>query len=623
MSVRNYQKLDAREHCLVRPSMYVGSVSTTTDDRYCVDHSGGADCFIKENVEFNPALLKMFDEILTNSVDEYVKGNVTTIDVGYSVLTGEIQVADNGGIPVVSHPEYKMYIPEMVFGEFMSGSNFDDEERLGGGMNGLGAKLTAVFSKRFNVDTCDGKKRFIQTYTDNLATRSTPTVLAGSEKGTVISYIPDYDRLGVPVISVNDGNYRMMERRCYDVAGCNPGLKVTFNGDRIKFKNFAQYASMYVGDDAVFDNAECFSVVVGPSKEDGFEHVSFVNNIDTYNGGTHVDHIMTQIVNEIRSYIKKKHKIDVKPNNIKQQMTAVVSCSINAPMFTSQTKEYLSTPVSGYGKTYSPSPAFIKKILSSSIITHILDWVRGEQERQEQAELDKANKQISNGSGLKKIIKFEDATSRNRSECTLFLVEGDSAILPFAGRDSRKHGLYPLRGKPLNVKKVSAKKLAENKEFVEIMTILGLKIGKKFKPEDMRFGKICIASDQDNDGSHIAGLVLNMFWTFWPELVTSGCLHRLQTPLIKATVGKKEYEFYSKADYLEWCKKGTKHQYRFYKGLSEHTTKQFKKYLTDECMITLLPDGEGLDLMNMVFDKDSADRRKEWLKTGVENDDSI
>lgn len=614
-----YQKLDQREHCLIRPSMYVGSTSNTSSERFIVD----GDKFVKAEVEYNPALLKMFDEILTNSVDEHVRGNVTEIDVRYSVLTGEITVSDNGGIPIRKHKSHNMYIPELVFGEFMAGSNFNDDDRKGGGMNGLGAKLTAVFSSQFRVDTCDGTKRFIQTYTDNLKTRSVPTVMNGSASGTTISYIPDYERLGVEIMAVGDGNFKLMERRCYDVAGCNPGLKVSFNGDPIRFKGFAQYAGMYV-DDGCYDKSDGFDVVIGSNCDDSFQHVSFVNNIDTYNGGTHIDYVASQIVSEIRAHINKKYKIDVKPNNIKQQMFIVVSSSINAPMFTSQTKEYLSTPVSDYGCSYKPSPAFIKKVLASSVVERVLAWAAGEQERREKAELEKALKQVDSGSsGLKKIIKFEDATSKDRSECTLFLVEGDSAILPFAGRDSKKHGLYPLRGKPLNVKKVSTKKLAENKEFVEIMTILGLKIGKKYKPSDLRFGKICIASDQDNDGSHIAGLVLNMFWTFWPELVQAGCLHRLRTPLIKATAGKKEYEFYSKQTYIDWCKKGIKHQYRFFKGLSEHTTKQFKKYLTDECMIKILPDDEGLALMDMVFDKDKADERKDWLATGVEIDDSI
>ena len=611
--VERFRKLGEIEHVLTRPGMWLGAIDNTTRPSWVLDGSGK---MIERDVSFNPALIKMFDEVISNSVDEHVRsGKVTKIDVCVYPLTGEISIEDNGGIPVVVHPEYNCYIPQMIFGELRTGSNFNDDDRQGAGMNGLGAKLTSIFSKEFIVDTCDGKKRFVQVFKDNLSYKSDPSIKTSNVAGTKITFTPDYDRLKC---EMDEEMVAKITRRVYDIAGCNPGIKVSLNGTPIKFsKGFEDYVALYT-DGAIGDAQPKWEVLVAPSKEDAFKHVSFVNGIDVFNGGSHVEYVANQIVGKIRDFIKKKHKIDVKPANIRQHMFLFINCTINAPMFTSQTKEFLSSDTKNYGTSYAPSDKFIKKIIESDIVQKVLDWVEGEKRRAEMAELRKLNKTTQNTNFLKKILKFEDASSKDRSKCILFLTEGDSAAKTImAARDSVLHGVFPLKGKPLNVRDIEVKKLVANEEFQNIISILGLKLGEKVtKPSDLRFPNICILSDNDADGQHIRGLLINMFNEFWPEILTLGILHIMITPLVVVDYKGKRLEFFHQQEYTAWAVDKPGHKHKYIKGLGGFMTKDFEAFLkaSDRYMMKLtVEDADDIERLDMAFDKSKADLRKEWL----------
>lgn len=608
-----YKKLSEVEHILQRSGMYIGTTSDYTIPVFLYDDSKKR---MKERkIRFNPGLLKLFDEIVSNSVDEHIRsGSVDRIDVNISRLTGEITVKDNGGIPVKKHPEYDTYIPSMIFGELRTGSNFSDDERTTAGLNGLGAKLTAVFSKQFSVLTCDGKKKFYQKFEDNLKVVNDPVIKSSNVKGTTITFLPDYERLNC---SMTVENYERIVRRVYDIAGCNPKIDVYLDGTKIKTNKFEDYVALYT-DDFVYDSCACESweVCVSPTKDDEFKQISFVNGVDTFNGGTHIDHVVNQITDAIRDFIRKKHKVDVKPNNIKQQMFVFINCSINAPSFTSQTKEYMDCDVKDIGNPYKPSEKLIKKLLKSSVVENILDWVEAQKRKQELAELRKLNKQTNNTNYLKKIVKFDDATSKKREECDLLLVEGDSAgkaIL--SSRDPKTKGVYPLKGKLINVRDVKISRLTSNQEFANLMSILGLAVGKEYKIEDLRFGRVVITTDQDVDGSHICGLIINMFNEFWPDLLKQGLLYKLKTPLIVATEGKNQHEFFSKSEYELWNKKDKPHKIKYHKGLGGWQTKDFKRFLNDPKYLEQITfsDEEDLDCIDLAFNKKRADDRKDWL----------
>jgi DNA topoisomerase-2 len=605
-----FKKLSEVEHILARPGIYIGNVSNTNTKTWLLSD----DNMTESEVTYNPGLLKLFDEIISNSVDEHIrKGSVKNIWVDIFPMTGEIQIRDDGGIPVAKHPEYGTYIPEMIFGELRTGSNFNDEERITAGLNGLGAKLTSIYSTEFKVDTCDGKNRFVQTFRNNTQDRGKSVIQPSKDNGTTITFTPDYKRLDC---ELDSDNIAKIERRVYDVAGCNPGINVHLYGKRINIKSFKDYVELFTSE-YVIEETDDYSVALTAVEDGQFRHVSFVNGIDTYNGGTHVDYVSNQIIYKLRELIKKKHKIEVKPNVIRQQMMVIMKCRINAPNFNSQTKEFMCSEVRDFGTSYTPSDKFIKRLFDSPVVEKVLDWVAAEKRKDELAELRKLNKQTQNNNFLKRITKFDDATSKDRSLCSLILTEGDSAATTIlSARDPQTMGVFPLRGKFINVRDIEVKKLANNEEFQNIMAIMGLKVGTKVNSVDeLRFGKILVATDADPDGQHIFGLIINMINEFWPELITMGVICKLNPPLIIAQQGKNTVEFFGTSEYTVWSETAGKHSHKYFKGLGSYATKDFKRFLVDSKYSVKITatDKADFEALDIAFDKSKADARKDWL----------
>lgn len=607
--LKKYKKLTQLEHVRKRPGIYIGNINRTESEQWVIDGNKA----VKRLTVWNPGILKLFDEVISNSVDEHLRsGSVTEIRVSYSLMTGEICVADNGGIPVQIHPEHDIYIPEMIFGELMSGSNFDDDDRITAGVNGLGSKLTNIMSTCFTVKTRDGKKAFTQTFTDGMNSRSTPLIHSTNVKGTEITFAPDYDYFKSDL----QENLDKIVKRVYDIAGCNPGIDVYLNDKKLKINKFADYVNLY-SDKAIIEETPDFSVAVFASESDSFQQVSFVNGVDTYNGGTHVDYVTNQIIERLRELIKKKHKVDCKPNIIRQQLSVIMKCRINSPSFNSQTKEFMCSEVRDFGTSYKPTDKFIKQIFESPVVEKVLNWVEAEKRREELAELKKMNKQTQNTNFLKRIAKFDDATGKDRSKCVLALCEGDSAAKTLlSARDPQTLGVFPLRGKFINVRDIEVKRLAANTEFQNFMSIMGLKVGHKVESvSELRFGKILLAVDQDFDGFHIAGLLMNMINEFWPELFTLGVVHKINPPVIVAKAGKKTHEFFNAVEYASWSATAPKHTKDYFKGLGTYQTEDFKRFLTDEKYTVRIEvsDKYDIDALDIAFDKSKADERKEWL----------
>ena len=283
-----YRVLDPISHILLRPQTYVGSNKPHRSPRWVLVDGR----FQQREVTVIPSFLKVFDEVLMNSVDESKRNpRLDSIDVEVNREEGWISVTDNGGIPVEIHKDHGIYVPEVIFGNLMSGSNYDDtDQRVVAGLNGLGAKLTNVFSRRFVVSTCDRKKKFHQEFTNNMRDRSPAKVVGSRTPFTQIKFYPDLEKFGMS--SIDEDHFDMIRKRVVDVAACNCGLKVTFNSQRVSFRTFDEYVSMYQTQffsDRAKDGG--WSVAVGHS-DAGFQQVSFVNSTETYDGGTHVDHVM-------------------------------------------------------------------------------------------------------------------------------------------------------------------------------------------------------------------------------------------------------------------------------------------------------------------------------------------
>lgn len=621
---QTFRKLTETEHVLARPGRYIGSIKPHTSVEYVPTVVDGAVTMVKQELTYNPGFLKLFDEVISNSADHSKRPegkHLDVIRVEVDQAKGEISVYDNGGIPVVKHAEYNQWVPELIF-ELRAGSNFDDSDQATlTGQNGEGAALTCIFSTKFKVETCDGKQRFLMTFSDNSRHRSSAKIVDAAEKGyTRITYFPDFEKLGMT--GIDDANFAMLQARVFEIAATNTHLKVYFNGDRVMTRSFKDYVELFVGKDGeyVFDDGASFKVAVAKS-EDGFTHTSFVNTTRTKIGGTHITYVVNQIVDAVREHIKKRNKIEVKPADIRNHLHLFIDATIVNPRYSSQTKDELITEPSAYGRTWTVPEKFIQRLLKTEIIQAIMDWVEAKVKAAEMAELRKLNKEAAK-TNPKRVDKFDDAIEKHaRHTCECFFTEGDSArnSIQSARGKSKTIGSFSLRGKPLNVYDAEIKDVIGNTEFANILAITGLQLGEKvISKTQLRFGKLVVLSDQDLDGFHITSLVLSFWAKYWPELFQLGMVYRMNTPLYIATTSKGDiHEFFTDEEYAAWAKSAPKHKADRFKGLGGFDTETFERFLQNRdkylVRITAL-EAKDLAKFELAFSGIEQEARKKWLQ---------
>lgn len=603
---QKYQWLDDVEHVLIRPGRYLGSIKNHTDMAFVFDDEGN---ITKQEVTWNPALLKMFDEVISNAVDESKnpENDLDTIKVSVDHEPLEpgkatITVEDNGGIPVEKHPEYDMYIPELIFGELRAGSNFDDDQdSTGTGQNGEGTTLVNIFSQEFIVETADGQKKFYQRFHSNLSERDKPSVTKSSKNYTKIKFKPDVERLEC---SVDDDNIKKIIKRVYDIAGCNPELKVYINGERIKINSFKDYIKLYT-EDFVFDSNDEWEIGIAGS-DDGFQHVSFVNSTHTITGGSHVEYIKNQITTKVREVINKKFKIDVKPSDIANHLTLFINASIINPRYASQTKEELITEVRDFKSSFEVTDKFINRLVKQGIVQSIVDWAEAKKAAEEQKELQKKQKEVNK----KRIPSHVSANAKDRESCSLFIMEGYSAQANFLNvRDQEYHGCFPLRGKPKNVSELKPMDIVKNEEYSNIMSILNLEFGEK--PQNLNYGYIDITVDADVDGMSISSLLIN-FFAMWPSLFEEGRVRNLLSPIVTATKGDKVKRYYYMSDYLNDVDNLKGWDVKYNKGLGSLSIEEYDVMINDPVYEIITLDSKAKNKLKIAFGKESK-LRKEWL----------
>ena len=642
---QKYKKMSQVEHILELPDTYIGSIQKSEMELYTYDNNDNM--MIKKNISIVPGLFKIYDEILVNANDQYVrlknlktaKNKVTTIKVNIS--DNEISVMNDGdGIDIQLHKEHNVYIPELIFGHLLTSTNYDkDEEKVTGGKNGYGAKLTNIYSLEFTVETVDAyqQKKYIQTWTNNMGAKSKPKITKCSTKPyTKITFKPDFKRFGMKQLD-NDIK-SLMTKRVYDMTACTDrNVSVYLNNNKIDCKEFEKYVNYYIGTKSdkqrVYEKvSDRWEVAVALSEDDKLEHVSFVNGIYTFKGGKHVDNVTNHIAKKLQVYAStkgiKRKKYDVKVNHIKDNMWIFIKSVVVNPSFDSQTKEFLTTPASKFGSKCEVSDKFIEQLSKIGIIEKAMKL--GEF---------KDNSNVSKTDGKKKstirVPKLDDANwagTNKSNQCTLILTEGDSAKafaiagLSVIGRD--KYGVFPLRGKMLNVRDCTLKKAAENTEINNIKKILGLQqfnngTNKKKEYKDtkeLRYGSIMILTDQDVDGSHIKGLFINFINTYWPTLTKiPGFIISLATPIVKAKKGKTIKTFYSVSTFEKWEQTVNIKQWdiKYYKGLGTSTSKEAKECFegVDNKKIIYKWNNETCeDKIKLAFSKSKSDERKDWLK---------
>lgn len=606
-----YKVLNHIDHILLRPQTYLGSNKPHAQIKWIhIDNK-----MIKKEVTYVPSFLKIFDELITNSVDESKRNlKLNKIEVNIDKKSGIISVRDNGGIPVVIHKEHGKYVPEVIFGNLMSGSNYDDNEsRTGAGTNGYGAKLTNVFSKQFIISTCDGKKHFTQTFTNNMRERNEPVIKNSKINFTQISYLPDYEKFGLN--GIDDDHFLLIKKRVIDIAGCNSNLSIYFNGEIIDIKSFEDYMNLYKESSIYQTNKENTWSFGIASSEEGFQQVSFANSTDTYDGGTHLDYITNQIISKIREFIKKKWKTDIKPSEIKNHIFIFLNSTIVNPAFSSQTKEKLITEVKDFGFDFEISDKTMNLILKSDIISSIADWLEKKKVADDNKLTRQLNKQISNV----KVDKLIDAKGKDRWKCSIGIYEGDSAAGSFRKyRDSSTMGSFALKGKFINVSDISNVKLASNKEAVDLMSAIGLKLGGGINLKDLRYGRILIYTDADTDGNHIASLLINFFYAYWPELFERNMIYKVETPIVVAEERKNKKNkkmFYSQTEYDNWINKINPQNWeiKYKKGLAALVDDEYNEIINNPKLLSITKDDLSRESLNIWFGKDSDLRKKELI----------
>ena len=644
---QQYQRKTDKQHILDNPDTYIGSVENVDSEMWVFDEQ--TQRIVSRQIEYIPGLYKLFDEGIVNCRDhvmrmvqspllekQFVSFIRTTVG-----LDGLITMSNDGnGIDIAKHPEYDMWIPEMIFGHLRTSTNYDKtEKKIVGGKNGFGFKLVLIWSTYGRIETVDHIRglKYIQEFHNNLDTISPPTItkVAKSTKPyTTVSFRPDYRRLGVP--GLTEDMVALLKKRVFDIAAVTDHsikkVRVSYNDVPTPVKNFQQYVDLYVGDKAetkrVYEQTdERWEYAVALSSSHEFTQVSFVNGICTFKGGKHVDYIMGQLTRKLSEYIEKKKKVKVTPTAIREQLILFLRCDIENPSFDSQTKDFMNTPVAKFGSTCTVSDAFVEKVAKMGVMDVACSLTEAKENRLAKKTDGVKTKSIR---GIANFIDANNSGTVQSPSCILILCEGLSAlsgiVSGLSSEDRNTIGIYPLKGKLLNVRGEAIKKVAENKEIADIKKILGLETDREYKTladvhQYLRYGKIMIMTDQDLDGSHIKGLCINLFHCEWAGLVQiPGFISFMNTPILRAKRGQQTLHFYNDGEYLTWKESlgpaaVAAWTIKYFKGLGTSTSAEFKEYFANKKIVDFSYTGPiSDDTIDKIFNKKRADDRKVWLE---------
>lgn len=626
-----YREMDEITHILERPGMWVGSVKEEQKQMFL--YNTESKVMETREITYIPAMLKVVDEVISNSCDEYRRP--TNMGLNKLKVTissdGWVEIEDNGGIPIVMHPTANCYVPEFIFGRLRTSSNYnDDEDRMVIGTNGVGSALASVFSKKFIVESADTKNKFHRTWKDNMRTLCDDLVVEKcSDHYTCTKFWLDFKRFDTKDKTFAMDFVDIIEKRCIDAAAANLGLKVIFeykdseNGRKSqwKFTKFDQYIDLYNGfvevDEGIKFADDMKQVWVYPS---GNINIGFVNGAEC-SKGTHIKAVRNEINTRVAEFINKKNKIDVTPRQIDNKYSMFICINVVNPAYNSQTKEELTTPVERFSRdenyTFDVPDNFLNKVCKSEIINIVLDWYKQKSAAEDLAQIRKLNKQAA-----KKLLrsdKFIDCNSRKREEKQLFVYEGDSAKAGFrTARDPQTQAAYIMRGVPLNTYGMSAVQVMKNQVFSDMVNILGLKWGEYNDATKLNFNKICIASDADQDGSKIASLLL-VFFNHFPELFEQGIVCRLISPIIIATKGTEKRKYYTMKEFEKDEKKlGSGWKIKYCKGLGGLNDAETREMMRQPIFHTFTKDEMADSMLRRWFAKGIASERKDMMKADLE-----
>lgn len=622
-----YQELSEIQHILTRPGMWVGSIKTEEKDAFIYNSKIAK--FEMKIVNYVPAMLKVVDEVISNSCDEFRRKDnmgLTELYVKINKETGEIIVRDNGGIPIVKHKEAGIYVPEFIFGRLRTSSNYDDsEDRNVIGTNGVGSALCNVFSSYFEIESADGKNEFHRSWSNNMETLNNDLKVTKCGKKTHYTqtrFKLDFSRFDTDLTTFDDDFINIIHKRCIDAAAANPGLKVIFNYNdediEWKFKKLDEYIDLYsnllnIQDKIPFENDLCTAYIFPDSSVD----VGFVNGAEC-SKGTHMRAIRNEINQAIVDYLVKKDKLkDLTTRGVDNKYSVFININVSNPGYDSQTKDTLVTPVEKFSKDekikWEVSDKFLNKIIKSEIVALVRDWYKQKVAAEDEKALRKINRETNKG--LKRPDKYITCTSKRKAEKQLWIFEGDSAKAGFrGGRNPEFQAGYTMRGVPPNVYGMTPLQIMKNEVFNDIVTILGIKWGKEFNIDDLNFGKIVISTDADVDGDKIASLLL-VFFNNWPELIEKNIVCRSISPIIISRKGKDCQKFYSMDEFKDAEKKLKGYSHKYAKGLGGLSNQESKEMYQEPKFLYFKKDEAADSMFRKWFAKGDSETRKQMLNS--------
>lgn len=637
MSKPVYTELSPIEHCLLRPDTYIGSIRPVEREDWLLvsEKSDGAEekepevKMVYRSFLSNPGMERLFIECQSNAIDNAWRSSEagikqTRIEFEITRETGFASVKNDGMIiPLERHAESGLWNPEFIFGRLRTSSNYDDtEERKTSGKNGLGSKLNNIYSLDFSVEIFDKatSMMYTQSWSDHMKNKTeailTKVKKTGQPKSsyTKVSWRPDFVYFGMA--GYTDDMMALFTRYAYDTAMIT-GLSVSFNGTDVIAKTLKVYTKILGCEESLFlETPEC---KVAICSSDEYRQLSFVNGCYTSEGGVHVDSWATPLFRGLSEKLETKIKgSKFTARDLKKHFTFVVNATLVRPEFSSQTKNFLSAP--------SVSHAIDEKVITTIMKWEFVKKLVDEFKAKEMISLKKSEKTR----GYVKVKNLDPANfagGAKSKDCVLVICEGDSArtyvvagldvgIEDKKGRDYI--GIYPIRGKILNTRNATPAQIQENKEVSGIRTALGLQIGVDYTIDEnfkkLRYGKLMVVSDADADGSHITGLLLNIFHSMYPSLLKRDFFHSMLTPIMTVYSGKTEKDMYSDAEYQEYLKQlGNKpFTVKWRKGLGSSKNAEVKKSFGKR-MLQFVSDSHSDDNMIKAFDKKFADQRKDWL----------
>ncbi|MGL6153911.1 MAG: DNA topoisomerase (ATP-hydrolyzing) subunit B [Cetobacterium sp.] len=620
----NITVLEGLEAVRKRPGMYIG----TTSER---------------------GLHHLVWEIVDNSVDEALAGYANKIEV--SILPDNIiEVKDNGrGIPVDIHPKYGKSALEIVLTVLHAGGKFENNNyKVSGGLHGVGVSVVNALSEWTDVTVKRDGKVYYQKYNRGVPEADVTIIGESDSTGTMVRFKADFEIFETLVYS-----YATLETRLKELAYLNKGLEIVlrdlrkepfredtlkFDGGIVDYIKDIEKENVEITKEPIYMNGEIdnISIEVALCYNVNQREViySFVNNINTHEGGTHVSGFrtaLTRVVNDLGKTLGLLKDKDGKlqGSDIREGLTAIVSVKVPQPQFEGQTKTKLgNSEVTGAVSTVVGNQ--LKMHLEDNpgdlkiIVEKILNSKKAREAAQRARELVLRKSALDIGSLPGKLA---DCSSKNSEECEIYIVEGDSAGgSAKQGRDRSFQAILPLRGKIINVEKSGLHRALENAEVRALVTAFGTSIGDNFNIEKLRYGKIILMTDADVDGAHIRTLILTFLYRYMVDLIHNGNVYIAQPPLYKITQGRAVQYAYSDKQLKDVLGnlEGEDKRYTLqrYKGLGEMNPEQLWETTMDPDTRTLLKvsvdDAREAD---MLFDKLMGDRvepRKEFIEEHAE-----